>query len=146
MIEATVEECEEVEEGKEEMKSTECPANKKNRVMTDADVLANCVGIILSGHETTSTTLSFASYLLALHPDIQVKLQSEIDMYFDDNPVSLLTFLCASLVPRPLPVFNVTRRKMGGPGIRSHVTLCHDDVMTSGQKVTLKSQPLEALR
>lgn len=89
MIEATGEEDEEVEEGNGEMKSTECPVNKKNRVMTDADVLANCIGIILSGHETTSTTLSFASYLLALHPDIQVKLQSEIDTYFDDNPVSL---------------------------------------------------------
>ena len=94
MIEATGEEDEEVEEGKGEMKSAECPANKKNRVMTDADVLANCIGIILSGHETTSTTLSFASYLLALHPDIQVKLQSEIDAYFDDNPVRLLIFSC----------------------------------------------------
>lgn len=90
MIEATGEEGEEMEEGKG---SAECPVNKKNRVMSDADVLANCVGIILSGHETTSTTLSFASYLLALHPDIQEKLQSEIDTYFDNNPVRL-TFLC----------------------------------------------------
>lgn len=87
MIEATgEEEKEEEKEGEGERKSAECPASKK---MTDADVLANCVGIILSGHETTSTTLSFASYLLALHPDIQEKLQSEIDTYFDDNPVSL---------------------------------------------------------
>ena len=84
MIEATGEEGEDVEE---ENASVECPVNKKNRVMSDADVLANCVGIILSGHETTSTTLSFASYLLALHPVIQEKLQSEIDTYFDNNPV-----------------------------------------------------------
>ena len=84
MIEATGEEGEDVEE---ENASVECPVNKKNRVMSDADVLANCVGIILSGHETTSTTLSFASYLLALHPVIQEKLQSEIDTYFDNHPV-----------------------------------------------------------
>ena len=88
MIEATGEEEEEMDEGKGEMKGTECPLNRKKRVMTDADVLANCIGIILSGHETTSTTLSFASYLLALHPDIQAKLQLEIDTYFDNNPVS----------------------------------------------------------
>lgn len=92
MIEATGEEGDEIEEGEGEMKRAECPVNKKTRVMTDADVLANCVGIILSGHETTSTTLSFASYLLALHPYIQEKLQSKIDSYFDDNPVSLITF------------------------------------------------------
>jgi cytochrome P450 len=106
MLEATGEEGEEEEKG--DMKSAECPVNKKNRVMTDADVLANCIGIILSGHETTSTTLSFASYLLALHPDIQEKLQSEIDMYFDDNPVRLLilcvcTHLIGVIASRSLP-------------------------------------------
>ena len=47
-----------------------------------------------------------------------------------------------SLVPRPL---NVTCRKTGEPGIRSHMTLCHDDAKTNSQKVALKSQPLEAM-
>ena len=33
--------------------------------------------------------LAYTSYLLALNPDIQEKLQSEIDAYFEDKTVSL---------------------------------------------------------
>ena len=42
-----------------------------------------------------------------------------------------------SLVPRPIPSFSMLHaEKAGRPGIRSHMTLHHDEVKTSGQKVT----------
>ena len=56
--------------------------------MTDIEVVANSIGFLIAGNETTATTLSFASYLLALNPNIQEKLQSVIDAYFKDRPVS----------------------------------------------------------
>ena len=89
MIEASGEEGE-VEEEKETAVPAECPAHratKKKGVMTDAEVVANSVGFLIAGNETTSTALSCASYLLALNPGIQEKLQSEIDAYFEDKPV-----------------------------------------------------------
>ena len=53
------------------------------------EVYANAAGFLIAGNETTSILLSYTSYLLALNTDVQEKLQSEIDSYFEDNPVRL---------------------------------------------------------
>lgn len=71
---------------------TRCPAHKPviklpKGVMTDTEVFDNCVGFLIGANETTGLLLSFVSYLLALHPDIQEELQSRIDEYFEDKPV-----------------------------------------------------------
>ena len=46
---------------------------------------ANCFIMLIAGYETTSTALGFASYELALHPDVQKKLQAEIDEHFTNK-------------------------------------------------------------
>jgi len=38
------------------------------------------VSFFLAGFETVSTLLCFATHLLATHPDVQSRLQEEIDM------------------------------------------------------------------
>ena len=52
------------------------------------EIIADCVGFIFAGYETTSTTLPFATYLLAIHPEVQERLANEIQEYFEENPVS----------------------------------------------------------
>ena len=52
------------------------------------DIVDNSVTFLIAGYETTANTLSYTSYLLAINPDIQEKLQSEIDTYFENKPVS----------------------------------------------------------
>ncbi len=52
------------------------------------EIVHNSVTFLIAGYETTANTLSYASYLLAINPDIQEKLQSEIDTYFENKPVS----------------------------------------------------------
>ena len=56
--------------------------------LTSKEIVENSVTFLIAGYETTANTLSFTTYLLAINPDIQEKLQSEIDMYFDNKPVS----------------------------------------------------------
>ena len=97
MIEASGEEGDSDEE-KETEPPAECPAHKTTTktakaVMTDKEVYANSVEFLVAGNETTSMMLSYTSYLLAINPDIQEKLQSEIDAYFEDKPVSILNQL-----------------------------------------------------
>ena len=56
--------------------------------LTNSEIVADVVGILNAGYKTTSMTLTAATYLLALHTDVQEKLANEIHDYFEDNPVS----------------------------------------------------------
>ena len=59
----------------------------KRRPLTDKEIVAHSFTFVLAGYETTANTLSYVSYLLALNPEAQEKLQHEIDSYFEQNPV-----------------------------------------------------------
>ncbi|CAO2630638.1 Cytochrome P450 3A11 [Lemmus lemmus] len=48
--------------------------------LTDIEITAQSIIFIFAGYESTSNTLAFALHSLATHPDIQKKLQEEIDM------------------------------------------------------------------
>ncbi|EDV25748.1 Cytochrome P450 3A12 [Trichoplax sp. H2] len=50
--------------------------------LSDDDIVAQSFVFLLAGYETTASTLSFISYLLALNPDVQEKLINEIDDAF----------------------------------------------------------------
>ncbi|XP_008589156.1 PREDICTED: cytochrome P450 3A21-like [Galeopterus variegatus] len=52
---------------------------QSRKVLSDLELVAQSIIFILAGYETTSSTLSFIMYLLATHPDVQQKLQEEID-------------------------------------------------------------------
>jgi cytochrome P450 len=47
------------------------------------------VEFLLAGYDTTSTALSYTSYLLAMNTDVQERLQTEIDEFFEEHPVNV---------------------------------------------------------
>lgn len=47
--------------------------------LTEIEAMAQCVLFFLAGLETTSSTLAFATYHLALNPEVQEKLRKEVD-------------------------------------------------------------------
>ncbi|XP_031247057.1 cytochrome P450 3A25-like [Mastomys coucha] len=47
--------------------------------LSDLEMVAQSITFILAGYETTSNALSFIMHTLATHPDVQKKLQHEID-------------------------------------------------------------------
>lgn len=53
--------------------------------MSDLEIVAQSTIFIFAGYETTSSSLSFLMYHLATHPDIQQKLQEEIDATFPNK-------------------------------------------------------------
>ena len=71
-----------LEAGREEG-DKESVGDKKS--LTDEEIIANIVLILLAGYETTASLLTYSSYLLALHPEIQTKLRQEIETAKKDN-------------------------------------------------------------
>lgn len=51
--------------------------------LTDEEVVGQCIIFIVAGYETSSNTLSFTLYHLAVNPDIQDKLREEISRAMD---------------------------------------------------------------
>jgi hypothetical protein len=105
MLDATGEEGGEEEDENADGKSDKnimgrngCPVHKKEGVLSDEEVVMHAIMLLMAGYETTANALAYTSYLLALNPDVQEKLQSEIDTYFDENPVSLWLILCHKLI------------------------------------------------
>lgn len=56
--------------------------------LTEEQLLDAMMGIVFAGHETTALTMSWASYLLATHPEIQLALQHEVDTVVGKRPVT----------------------------------------------------------
>ncbi|KAK7031142.1 hypothetical protein VNI00_013750 [Paramarasmius palmivorus] len=52
--------------------------NTKSGGMSDEDVLAQVPTFLVAGHETTSTAVTWALYLLTLYPEVQAKLREEL--------------------------------------------------------------------
>ena len=51
----------------------------KGSKLSDDEIVAQSVVFLLAGQETSANTLTYTTYLLAMHPDIQEKLRSEIE-------------------------------------------------------------------
>ena len=53
--------------------------SKTNYRLTREEVISNIFVFMAAGYETTSTALAYCTYVIATHPDVQDKLQAEID-------------------------------------------------------------------
>nr|XP_056722564.1 cytochrome P450 3A21-like [Euleptes europaea] len=55
------------------------------KALTDNEVLAQAIIFIFAGYEANSNILGYLAYELAIHPDVQQKLQEEIDSALPDK-------------------------------------------------------------
>ncbi|XP_033120772.1 cytochrome P450 3A56-like [Anneissia japonica] len=64
---------------KDEYAGYNVKAEKATKPLTSDEIMAQALTFFMAGYETTSTTLCYASYSLATHPEIQTQLIEEVD-------------------------------------------------------------------
>lgn len=74
--------------------------------LTDKEVEDTMIGLLIAGHETTATLLTWTLYLLAEHPDAEAALHRELDGVLGGREVS------SADLPRLLYVDAVIRESM----------------------------------
>ena len=58
--------------------------------LTNDQIIGQCMDYLVAGSETTTSTLAFTIYLLALNPDIQKKLRNQIKQRYSVNDILTL--------------------------------------------------------
>merc|ERR1712106_1252130 len=66
-----------------DMKLTDNKKSKQN--MDEITVVATALVLLVAGYDTTGMTLAYAAYELSKNPEIQKKLQDEIDEAFEES-------------------------------------------------------------
>ncbi|XP_029289316.1 thromboxane-A synthase [Cottoperca gobio] len=54
----------------------------QKKMITEDEIVGQAFVFLLAGYETSSNTLAFTCYLLAIHPECQCKVQEEVDDFF----------------------------------------------------------------
>eukprot|EP00064_Thunnus_orientalis_P017994 superscaffoldBa00003994_g18082 len=63
--------------------SQETPTRRpQKKIMTEDEIVGQAFVFLLAGYETSSNTLAFTCYLLAINPECQRKVQEEVDDFF----------------------------------------------------------------
>ncbi|KAJ7215089.1 cytochrome P450 [Mycena haematopus] len=68
------------------LKANMSPSIPERQRLSDAEVIAQIPTFLLAGHETTSTSTSWALHSLSLHPATQKKLRKELFTVSSENP------------------------------------------------------------
>ncbi|CAF3923987.1 unnamed protein product [Adineta steineri] len=63
-------------------------ATNKDGSISHGEILQNVSAFLIAGYEPTSATMAYSTYILATHPEEQLKLQMEIDSYEDEEEMS----------------------------------------------------------
>ena len=85
MLDAIKEEHETEEDGEEDQYERDMKLNHKRKKQIDEfDIVATALVLLIAGYDTTGINLSYMAYELANHPEIQSRLQEEIDEAFEE--------------------------------------------------------------
>ena len=85
MVDALNDDVEDADEGETDQYEEDMKMNhKKKKHLDETAIVGTAIVLITAGYDTTAITLSFLTYELAINPDVQRRLQEEVDEAFED--------------------------------------------------------------
>ncbi|KAJ7359619.1 cytochrome P450, partial [Mycena albidolilacea] len=116
-------------------------ATNSFKSLTDDELLSNTFTFLLAGHETTAHSLVFAVALLALYPDVQLRIYEEaLTLWPDGAPITATTSSYKESMPRlpyALATFHETIRLF--PPIVRISKIVHADTTIKAHRFTTTS-------
>lgn len=100
--------------------------------MTDPELLGQMTTLLLAGHETTSTLLTWTLLMLARNPGVQTKLRQEMQTFIEESGRETLTYEELALLPFLDAVIKETLR-MRPPVPVTTRSATHDTVIPLSQ-------------
>lgn len=123
---------EEDEQYHQDMKFT----HKKKKKLDELAIVSNAILLLVVGYDTTGMTLSYLAYALSNHPDIQQKLQEEVDQAFEAADGEFPDYTTVQSLPYVDMVIHETLR-LYSPAPLSMRT-CTQDYILPGTDFTIK--------
>jgi len=109
---------------------------KKNKKLEKAEVVATALLFLIAGYDTTGMTLAYLCYSLSKNPEIQERLQSEIDSAYSDAGGVLPDFSTIQELPYLDMVIHETLRKFSPVGVNTRS--CTEDYRVPDTDITIK--------
>merc|ERR550519_2697592 len=110
--------------------------HKKKKNLDEAAIISNAILLLVVGYDTTGMTLSYLAYALSNHPEIQQKLQDEVDRAFEESDGKFPDYTKVQSLPYIDMVIHETLRMY--PPAPITVRACTQDYTLPGTNITLK--------
>merc|ERR1711953_1553201 len=119
------------------------------------EVVATALVMLIAGYDTTGMTLTYLAYAMSKNPDIQQKLQEEVDQAFEDNNGEMPDYNVIQSLPYIDMVLHETLRKYNPVSLNTRS--CTQDyripgtdispiLMNSGQSTSARRKRLQEPR
>ena len=60
-------------------------SHKRSKTLDNDTIVTNLLILLVVGYDTTGMTLSYLAYAMSKNPEVQEKLQQEIDQAFEES-------------------------------------------------------------
>lgn len=114
--------------------------SNKQQGMDEDLVVATALIMLVAGYDTTALTLGWLSYYLSINPDIQTKLQEEVDEAFETNGGALPDYNTIQSLPYLDMCIHETLRISSAVG--SMLRACSKDYTLPNSNIHLKENDL----
>ena len=109
---------------------------QKHGKITEDEIVATALVFLVAGYDTTGMTLSFLAYQMSKNPEIQERLQQEIDQAFEDHNGAMPDYATIQGLPYIDMVIHETLRLHAPVGLNTRS--CTEDYKLPGTEVTVR--------
>jgi len=113
---------------------------KKRSKISNDEIIATAMVFLVAGYDTTGMTLSYLAYAMSKNPEIQEKLQQEVDEAFEENNGELPDYNKIQSLPYLDMVIYETLRKFSPIGLNTRS--CTEDYNLPGTDIVIKKDDL----